>query len=102
MRRIWRALQPQVQPARDTQQRNPSARRGPVFREGSKAAQVCALLSRPQGATLHEIRSHTGWQAHSVRGFISRTLSKQGHKVRSFERDDDVYRLKAEWPELDS
>ena len=40
---------------------------------------------------VRQIRSETGWQAHTVRGFISRNLSKQGRKVRSFER---VYRLK--------
>src|SRR5437764_11340326 len=33
--------------------------------------------------------------AHTVRGFISRTLSKQSRNVRSFERDGArVYRLK--------
>jgi hypothetical protein len=66
-----------------------------VFREGSKAARVCSLLSRPEGATLNQIRSATGWQAHTVRGFISRNLSKQGRKVRSFEREGErVYCLK--------
>jgi hypothetical protein len=50
-------------------------------------------LSRPEGATLNQIRSATGWQAHTVRGFISRNLSKQGRKVRSFE-GERVYRLK--------
>jgi hypothetical protein len=66
-----------------------------VFREGSKAAQVCSLLSRPQGATLNELRQQTGWQAHTVRGFLSRNLSKQGRNLRSFERDGErVYRLK--------
>ena len=39
----------------------------------AKAAQVCTLLCRPEGVTLNEIRSETGWQAHTVRGFISRT-----------------------------
>jgi hypothetical protein len=53
-------------------------------------------LARPQGATLNEIRNETGWQAHTVRGFISRNLSKQGRKVRSFERAGErVYHLKA-------
>ena len=91
IRRLWRALQPQV----DKQQRRTKAPQGPVFREGSKAAQVCTLLARPQGATLNEIRNQTGWQAHTVRGFISRNLSKHGRKVRSFEREGErVYRLK--------
>ena len=96
LRRIWRALQPQAEkgakPARRTLQ---NRLRRVLFREGSKAAQVCTLLSRPEGATLNEIRSETGWQAHTVRGFISRSVSKPGRKVRSFQREGErVYRLK--------
>ena len=94
IRRIWRALQPPAEEPGKALHRTKAAQR-PVFREGSKAAQVCILLARPQGATLNEIRNETGWQAHTVRGFISRNLSKQGRKVRSFEREGErVYRLK--------
>ena len=94
IRRIWRVLPPQAEEPGKALRRTKAAQR-PVFREGSKAAQVCILLSRPQGATLNEIRNETGWQAHTVRGFISRNLSKQGRKVRSFEREGErVYRLK--------
>jgi hypothetical protein len=82
--RIWRALQPQTDKRVAKAARRDSRT---VFRAGSKAAQVCSLLSRPQGATLNEIRSETGWQAHTVRGFISRNLSKPGRKVlRSVHR----------------
>jgi Protein of unknown function (DUF3489) len=95
IRRIWRALQPQAEEPGKTARVKSQSRHRPVFREGSKAAQVCTLLCRPEGASLNEIRNQTGWQAHTVRGFISRTLSKQGRKVRSFERDGErVYRLK--------
>ena len=68
---------------------------GRCFGKDPKAAQVCALLARPEGATLNEIRNETGWQAHTVRGFISRNLSKEGRKVRSFRREGErVYRLR--------
>ena len=93
--RIWRAIQPQAEKGGKPARRASQSRHRPVFREGSKAARVCSLLSRPEGATLNEIRNQTGWQAHTVRGFISRNLSKQSRKVRSFERDGErVYRLK--------
>jgi hypothetical protein len=93
--RIWRALQPQAQKGAKPARRTSQTRQRPVFREGSKAAKVCTLLCRPEGATLNEIRNETGWQAHTVRGFISRNLSKEGRKVRSFEREGErVYRLR--------
>ena len=94
--RIWRAIQPRTEVDCTTARpRHKTAQHQPAFREGSKAAQVVTLLCRPEGATLNEIRNQTGWQAHTVRGFISRSLSKQSRKVRSFERDGErVYRLK--------
>ena len=81
--RIWRALQPQTEADRSSARRASNTQHRPIFREGSKAAQVLTLLCRPEGATLNEIRNQTGWQGHTVRGFISRNLSKQSRKVRS-------------------
>jgi len=91
LERIWRfvhASKPSTQRKVKEQSRIP-------FREGSKAAQVYALLGRPQGATAQELQELTGWQRHSVRGFLSASLRKQGQKLRSFERAGErVYRLK--------
>lgn len=49
----------------------------PKSRSVTKQAQLVALLRRPQGATIEEIATATGWQNHSVRGAISGTLKKR-------------------------
>ena len=55
-------------------------RKAPVARDGSKKAQVLDLLQRPGGTSLKKLMAMTGWQAHSVRGFISGALGKKmGH-----------------------
>src|SRR5580693_9108387 len=46
-------------------------------RQGSKTAKVLDLLKRSGGATLKELTKATGWQAHSVRGFMSGALGKK-------------------------
>ena len=70
---------------------------GAGAREGSKAAKVLALLRRPDGATLKELRKATGWQAHSVRGFLSRVSKKMGRKLEStkVEAGERSYSIKA-------
>jgi uncharacterized protein (DUF433 family) len=63
----------------------------------TKADQILALLRQPSGATLQSITKATGWQAHSVRGFISGHLVKKlGLRVKSFRQDGErVYAIKS-------
>ncbi len=60
--RLWSALEamPDPQPTR-----------------ASKQAEVIALLRRPEGATVDEVRAITGWQPHTVRGMFSGALKKK-------------------------
>jgi len=49
----------------------------------NKKAEVIAMMKRAKGATLAEIMETTGWQTHTVRGFVSILGSKGGEKVES-------------------
>ena len=64
-------------------------------REGSKTAQVVAMLQRKGGATLAEIMDKMGWQRHTVRGFMAGAMKKAGYTVESFkpESGERTYRL---------
>jgi hypothetical protein len=64
-------------------------------REGSKTAQVVAMLQRKNGATLSEIMTQMGWQKHTVRGFMAGTMKKAGYIVESFkpEGGERTYRI---------
>ncbi len=69
----------------------------PATRRGSKKAAVLAMLRKAEGATLAEIMKATGWQSHSVRGFISGSLGKaMGLKIESNKHADGqhAYHLK--------
>jgi hypothetical protein len=46
----------------------------------NKKAEVIALMKRAKGATLPEIMKATGWQPHTVRGFVSILSSKGGRR----------------------
>ena len=76
----------------------PSHPEAPTARKGGKKATVLELLRRPEGASLKELMIATGWQAHTVRGYISGILGKNmALAVESFRDKDNVrtYRLPA-------
>jgi hypothetical protein len=110
--RIWEAVQrlssdgaPQaaaVAPAESKPKKTPPkskkrapARKGADEERTNKKAEVIALMKRPKGVTLAEIMETTGWQKHTVRGFVSILGSKGGEKIESAKNDsgERTYRI---------
>jgi hypothetical protein len=71
----------------------PCRKAGPKAKPMTKLQACLDLLGREQGATLDELMAVTGWQAHSVRGFLSGTVKqKLGLSVASIKDDGGVRR----------
>jgi uncharacterized protein DUF3489 len=77
-----------------------AARRAPASKSATEArpnkkAEVIAMMKRAKGATLAEIVEATGWQKHTVRGFVSLLGSKAGEKIESSKNaaGDRTYRI---------
>lgn len=49
----------------------------PRTRDNSKQAEVIRMLQRPEGATIAQICTATGWQAHTVRGTFAGAFKKK-------------------------
>jgi hypothetical protein len=62
---------------------------GQSFRAGSKGAIIVGLLGQRGGATITELTEATGWQAHSVRGFLSGFLKKKRGVAIASETGED-------------
>src|SRR5205823_1254267 len=86
--RIWKAIQ-SLEPAEP-------AKNVELHCETSKKERVLAMLKTEKGVTLGQLMGGTGWQSHSVRGFLSGTIGKNmGLTVESTKREDGerVYRV---------
>jgi hypothetical protein len=57
--------------------------KGAKEERSNKKAAVIALMKRPKGVTLAEIIEATGWQRHTVRGFVSILGSTGEQKIES-------------------
>jgi hypothetical protein len=62
----------------------------------NKKAEVIGMIKRAKSVTLAEIMEPTGWQKHTVRGFVSILGSKGGKKIESLKNADDERTYKIE------
>jgi hypothetical protein len=63
---LWSAIEALLDPEPQSHSKRPS-----------KQDVVIAMLRLPEGATIDEVASVTGWQRHTVRGVFSGTLKKK-------------------------
>lgn len=76
----------------------PKKKKVPASARESKQEQVIELMRSPDGVTAAAIMKLTGWQAHTVRGFMAGTVGKKlGIKFESFKNaaGDRTYRIGA-------
>ena len=113
VRRIWKAVQ-RLQPRGKGTVRPPNARTTSHARQigrnvdpgPSKKSQVIALLGRADGVSLEQIADLTGWQKHTIRGFLSGTLhkkmcleitaTKNAHGTRTYHINRDLAKYHSE------
>jgi hypothetical protein len=114
--RIWKAIQPladkaqasepAAKPKKAAKGAKPAKKGKPAKKvvkkavgksteRSNKKAEVIAMMKRAKGVTLAEIMKVTGWQAHTVRGFVSILGSKGGEAIESSKNTEGerTYRI---------
>ncbi|EAQ35340.1 hypothetical protein NB311A_13526 [Nitrobacter sp. Nb-311A] len=66
-------------------------------KRANKQTKLLDLLRRPAGATIATLVEVSGWQQHSVRGFLAGVVRKRLglELVSSLEADQRIYRIVA-------
>jgi hypothetical protein len=86
--------QPKATSAASTKRPTASQEAYPV-KPPTKAENIIAMLKGKRGATLAEMMQATGWQEHSVRGFLAGALKKRhGLEVQSEKHGDGPRRYR--------
>jgi Protein of unknown function (DUF3489) len=65
------------------------------FRAATKQSLIFELINRPDGASLEELITASGWQAHSVRAVLS-GFRKRSLNIKSVRSDDGSRRYRFE------
>ena len=81
---LWSAIEALPDPEPEADAKRPS-----------KQDAVIAMLRRPEGATVDEVASATGWQRHTVRGVFSGALKKKLGLILASAKEERgrVYRI---------
>ena len=68
-----------------------------VNKRANKQTKLLDLLRRPAGATIAALSNASGWQQHSVRGFLAGVVRKRLglELVSAVETDQRIYRIVA-------
>jgi hypothetical protein len=72
-------------PAKAAAKKAAKAAKHPASKRESKSDLILGLIARKGGATLAELMEVAGWQAHSVRGFIS--MAGKTHQIESSKNE---------------
>jgi Protein of unknown function (DUF3489) len=90
-----RTVEPKA--ARIAVTKTPAKAQEPSGERITKRELMLTLLSQPAGASIQEMMQATGWQQHSVRGFLAGTVKRKlGFSLTSFKPDHGVRRYRIE------
>lgn len=80
--------------AENTATPNARTAAGSELRRGTKGAAVVELLRRKEGASVSDMMAASGWQVHSVRGFLSGTVRKRCRLTVTSETIEGIRRYR--------
>ena len=76
--------------------RSPNSASEPIGDSKAKHERLLTLLRQPNGTTIEDMMTATGWQQHSVRGFLAGTVKKKlGLSLTSIKSEGEArhYRI---------
>jgi len=82
---------PEVSPTEEPTSKKPARNAAP--REATKSTIIVGLLKRKGGVSLQELMDATGWQKHSVRGFLAGTVGKKMKLALTSTKKEDGTRV---------